>query len=52
MSEDEDMNWLAHIDPSVWLLVIVVVSWGLLMAWVGALYVWAWKDDRRERGIF
>ena len=46
------MNWLAHIDPSVWLLVIVGLSWGLLIAWIVALYVWTWKDDRRERGIF
>ena len=43
------MNWLAHIDPIVWLMVIVGGSWGLLIAWIGALYVWTWKEDEDER---
>lgn len=34
------------IDPSVWLISIVCVSWVVLIAWIVALYVWSWRDDR------
>lgn len=36
-----------YLDPSGWLLLVVVVSWAILLVWITALYVWAWKEDRR-----
>ena len=46
--EGEAMNWLAHIDPSIWLLVIVGVSWGALAVWIGLLMGLVMKERGRN----
>ena len=41
---------MSYIDPSLSLLAIVIVSWGVLMAWIYALSVWVRREqDREER---
>jgi hypothetical protein len=40
------MNYL---DPSVLLLLIVLVAWGVLIAWITALCVFVWLDKGEPR---
>ena len=34
-------------DASGWLLIVVLVSWGILIAWITTLWRWSWKEDER-----
>ena len=47
---------MSYIDPSLLLLTIMIVSCGVLAAWIYALSVWVRRDqdrqERRDRGIF